>query len=1436
MPTVKKGTRIEDEPQNLTIDEIDNFLSTTARLTADAPFQVLSDGQYIYVFRQSIAGNHSDTVYKLTRIQGAGSSGDTTRDNADFVLSDGNKVPIVNNTLLLDRFILQGTQLQPKMEVRYQRSRNKTQPANAKDSLGAKDMEGNPFYEPTQELDFVRQLENGRFQVLLLPTQIANIQRWQIFTHNSKTSKIDSFNIERAADGLFNTKGTVYYTSPEPEYQYSVYERRAGKCPFTDEDLVPIISTEGAAESALSFDGTDDYVDLGNKSELKITGNQTIEIWLKPMSFAKRQSIFCKAYNGEGAITLEVDGKLSYYYGTGGDNPSGTNINPDTFQGILSSFGLVRNEWSHIAIVRDFTRRKLSWYIDGTAAGEEIIPTTKTAATAGTENVFLGKGYADNFNGSIDEVRVWNRARSADEIKEDRHHRLVGREPGLVGYWRFDENTGTTVYDQTDSANNGTISGATWEKSDALIGNHPGMSRDSFSFSNRTIASGLTAVQYFQQEDAQVGNGQENKPMKTNARVMLAVATGGVGADGSTTTNKYVAALDLAVSREGKLVQVPDNLSLSWLNRTDLDGDSIENSFSEVASLKTSISLLKQTIQTLQRDIQSIEGSDQTLNDLKTQKQQKDEELNRLKGQAPSYMRTGMMGVPIFDPTAPLRAENDLRDKISKLSTQITQLENQKKLLDGKRSLLNQKQVSLSSKQEELERKKEKLYGQVSLPMPLLHTDSDGLTVSGALLGFAHTSDTPQLFDSAMGKLALYFQGTNEQFFTAYYDTKTARAQQVIDIGGKKVRFLARSVGAESNPATITISADDSDDTCKVTIANPQTGITETWKQVSRDPRIFSKVLNGQAKPLYLGKVAETSSTVTELTLVETTNRQLATGSVLQIGDAQVTTSAEVPVNSSSIPINSALLDVEEDTPVYLVVYDYAANASISSSAMEFDGSDDYVELPTMNLDLSKGFTVEAWVYYDSFKNYSRIIDLGNGAKANNIIFCNVGTSSTLALIIYIDGTENFIEFKEALETGKWIHLAATIDSSGKGKIFKNGEPIKSDSIHRLESINRTQNYIGKSNWSGDGYFDGKLDEVRIWNKARSAEQIQADKDRRLSGNETGLVGYWYFEGGQAKDYSSEGNDGALHGDPRNVLSPVTLINNSYLQLENGSRQFLVYSEATEGTITNGKVTSLGDVPSCRWVADAPGLALDFDGQNKYLALAQDKLAQMDATANLTMEAWVKPQQVSDVTRMIHHKSANSQYTLGLQKQDLMSALKFDGKDDYIQLPPQSLPSGKEITLSLWAYGDTYGDSTRPKVTCLIEAHNNQDERIFNIHLPWSDGKIYFDCGGDRIERDATKQDSDPEDFIAAVYKGKWSHWAFTKNADTGEMKIYYNGKLWHCNDDDDSKTGTLSAIKTVRLGSSVNGVAKYHGKIDEVRIWNYARSAEQIQADKDKD
>ncbi|MFH7243137.1 MAG: hypothetical protein ACHWZW_09840 [Spirulina sp.] len=198
MPLVKKDSRLEATAGSLQPDEQDIFLSSTARLTAQAPFQVVSDGKYVCVFRQSIGESHADQVF-------LGGVDTATGDAAKAAQIIGRVQPLVNGTLLVDRFLLVGIDLKNTQEVRFQRSRNKTTPQSNKDSLGAKDLEGNTFYEPTQHLSFIRNLQDGRFAVLLLPTQIAELMRWQIFAYNSKTERIDSINIEQAKDGLFNT-------------------------------------------------------------------------------------------------------------------------------------------------------------------------------------------------------------------------------------------------------------------------------------------------------------------------------------------------------------------------------------------------------------------------------------------------------------------------------------------------------------------------------------------------------------------------------------------------------------------------------------------------------------------------------------------------------------------------------------------------------------------------------------------------------------------------------------------------------------------------------------------------------------------------------------------------------------------------------------------------------------------------------------------------------------------------------------------------------------------------------------------------------------------------------------------------------------------------------------------------------------------------------
>src|SRR5262249_19052432 len=90
----------------------------------------------------------------------------------------------------------------------------------------------------------------------------------------------------------------------------------------------------------------------------------------------------------------------------------------------------------------------------------------------------LGIGHS-NFpsewwDGELDEVRIWNTARSAAEIQSNMCRSLTGTEPGLMGYWRFDEGSGTTVMDASGHGFDGTlVNGAEWVDSTVPIGFQP---------------------------------------------------------------------------------------------------------------------------------------------------------------------------------------------------------------------------------------------------------------------------------------------------------------------------------------------------------------------------------------------------------------------------------------------------------------------------------------------------------------------------------------------------------------------------------------------------------------------------------------------------------------------------------------------------------------------------------------------------------------------------------------------------------------------------------------------------------------------------------------------------------------------------------------------------------------------------------------------------
>jgi hypothetical protein len=74
------------------------------------------------------------------------------------------------------------------------------------------------------------------------------------------------------------------------------------------------------------------------------------------------------------------------------------------------------------------------------------------------------------FLGAVDEIRIWNVVRTPTELQSNMHTRLAGNEPGLVGYWRFDEPGVTTAVDTSPTLANAALMGAvSWVPSDAPV-------------------------------------------------------------------------------------------------------------------------------------------------------------------------------------------------------------------------------------------------------------------------------------------------------------------------------------------------------------------------------------------------------------------------------------------------------------------------------------------------------------------------------------------------------------------------------------------------------------------------------------------------------------------------------------------------------------------------------------------------------------------------------------------------------------------------------------------------------------------------------------------------------------------------------------------------------------------------------------------------------
>jgi len=255
------------------------------------------------------------------------------------------------------------------------------------------------------------------------------------------------------------------------------------------------------------------------------------------------------------------------------------------------------------------------------------------------------------------------------------------------------------------------------------------------------------------------------------------------------------------------------------------------------------------------------------------------------------------------------------------------------------------------------------------------------------------------------------------------------------------------------------------------------------------------------------------------------------------------------------------------------------ASAAGSGNCLDFDGINDNLGGGGFPVGQTS-ITLEAWVYHRTLPAHQQRyvwLELSGGGEVACIRHDGATSQGQLHFYISTGGTYRHLRVDGVLQTNRWYHVTGTWDGSTQ-RLYLNGESVASSTPGGTLDVGSGFAVVSDYNEPMDGY----IDEVRIWNYARNAQEIGRAMYKELGGTESGLLGYWKF---------------------------------------NESSGILAHDSA--GTCD---LPLIGGMTDDDWVTSGafcgPRNALDFDGTNDYVAVADAN--SLDLTSNYTLECWFK--------------------------------------------------------------------------------------------------------------------------------------------------------------------------------------------------------------------
>ncbi len=493
--------------------------------------------------------------------------------------------------------------------------------------------------------------------------------------------------------------------------------------------------------------------------------------------------------------------------------------------------------------------------------------------------------------------------------------------------------------------------------------------------------------------------------------------------------------------------------------------------------------------------------------------------------------------------------------------------------------------------------------------------------------------------------------------------------------------------------------------------------------------------------------------------------------------------------------------------------------------SLYFDGQNDNVIITkNESLQATNAITIEAWINAETWQSSlfkGSVVSNSNNIGADNGFDLRAGENGKAEFNLSVDGSWAFATSTEIMEADTWYHLAGVYDGTYL-RLYINGiERAKTDVSGEIGTF-RGNFLVGACpGWTGR-FFNGKIDEVRLWNTARTTDEIRTAINTELSGTEAGLIGYWKFNEGSglvAFDATANANNGALTNmdeatawvenfdcpftepdvGPTSLITPV-------------SANYLSNNESVTISITNYSIADIADFDISYSINNGDAVVQNF---SEGMAALETKEVSFDVPADLSQEGLynftITTQLENDahpendeITAVVNHFSATDNF-----------AIEFDGVNDYIRIADDdALDFTESLCLEAWIKATAWKDQAWQGSILSKDADEGGTQTGY-VMRAGKNGTVQFVAtpGWDEIGSGEMMQ------------LNKWYHVASVYG--DGAMKLYVNGALV-AQKDHEGPLNTNTVDLLIGEGSGFSG-RQFQGMIDEVRIWNIARTEEEI-------